>query len=57
MGFPADGRQTEFTGSAIWHVGPEGRLARNWAERYSFELFRDLQGVSDVHDPFAVSRK
>jgi len=57
MGFPADRRPIEFTGNAIWHVGPEGRLVRNWVERSAFELFRDLQGVSDVDDPFAVARK
>ncbi|BCF92246.1 MULTISPECIES: ester cyclase [Paraburkholderia] len=56
MGFPADRRPVEFTGNAIWHVS-EGRLVRNWVERSAFELYRDLQGVSHVHDPFAVARK
>ena len=57
MGFPADQRRIEFTGNAIWHVDAEGRLVRNWVERSAFELFRDLKGVSDVDDPFAVARK
>jgi hypothetical protein len=56
MGFPADQRPIEFTGNAIWHVGPEGRFVRNWVERSAFELFRDLQGTSDAQDPFAVAR-
>ncbi|MFM0093619.1 ester cyclase [Paraburkholderia sediminicola] len=30
MGFPADQRPIEFTGNAIWHVGPQGRFVRNW---------------------------
>ncbi|MFM0337016.1 ester cyclase [Paraburkholderia fungorum] len=57
MGFPADQRPIEFTGNAIWHVGPQGRFVRNWVERSAFEMFRDLQGVSDVNDPFAVARQ
>ncbi|HEX7913073.1 MAG TPA: ester cyclase [Paraburkholderia sp.] len=57
MGFPADRRPIEFTGNAIWHVGPQGRLVHNWVERSSFELFRDLHGISHVNDPFAVARQ
>jgi hypothetical protein len=57
MGFPADWRPIEFTGNAIWHVNSEGRFVRNWVERSAFELFRDLQGLSAVHDPFAVACK
>jgi hypothetical protein len=57
MGFPADQRLIEFTGNAIWHVGPQGRFVRNWVERSAFELFRDLQGISQVNDVFAVARQ
>jgi predicted ester cyclase len=57
MGFPADQRRIEFTGNAIWLVGAGGRLVRNWVERSAFELFRDLKGMSDLDDPFAVARK
>jgi hypothetical protein len=57
MGFPADQRPIEFTGNAIWHVGPQGQFVRNWVERSAFELFRDLQGVSHPNDPFSIARK
>lgn len=56
MGFPADQRPIDFTGNAIWHVGRDGLFVRNWVERSAFELFRDLQGVSNVNDPLAISR-
>jgi hypothetical protein len=57
MGFPPDQRPTEFTGNAIWQVGPDGLLVRNWVERSAFELFLDLQGRSNVNDPLAVINK
>ena len=57
LGFPADQRPIEFTGNAIWHVGPQGRFVRNWVERSAFEMFRDLQGESHMYDPFSVARQ
>ncbi len=41
FGLPADGRSVSFTGIIIWAV-EDGRLARSWAERSSWELYREL---------------
>lgn len=41
FGLPADGRSVSFTGVAIWAV-KDGRLARCWAERSAWELYREL---------------
>ena len=41
FGLPADGRSVSFTGIIIWTV-EDGRLARSWAERSAWELYREL---------------
>lgn len=57
LGFPADQRPIEFTGNAIWHIGLDGLMDRNWVERSAFELFRELKGMSSIYDPLAIARK
>jgi putative hydrolases of HD superfamily len=41
LGLPADGRPVSFTGIAIWRIR-DGKLAECWAERASWELYREL---------------
>nr|BAP28514.1 hypothetical protein [uncultured bacterium] len=33
----------EVTGTAIWEVRDDGRLAHNWVERNAYEVFRELE--------------
>jgi steroid delta-isomerase-like uncharacterized protein len=42
LGTPADQRPIEFTGTAIWAVREDGKLAHNWVERSSWELYQQL---------------
>ncbi|GAA3838999.1 ester cyclase [Amycolatopsis tucumanensis] len=41
LGTEPDGRPIAFTGTAVWEVR-DGRLARNWVERASWELRQRL---------------
>ena len=43
FGLPADQRPIAFTGTAVWEVTPDGRLAHNWVERSAWELYQTLK--------------
>jgi steroid delta-isomerase-like uncharacterized protein len=42
FGLPPDQREVSFTGTAIWQVGEDGKLLRNWVERASWEAYQAL---------------
>ena len=42
LGTPADQREIDFTGTAVWAVDEDGTLTCNWVERASWELYRRL---------------
>ncbi|MFC4809432.1 ester cyclase [Paenibacillus sp. GCM10023250] len=42
LGSLSDDRPIQFTGIAVWEVR-DGKLAHNWVERSTYELFRQLQ--------------
>jgi len=46
LGLPADGRSVSFTGVAIWAIR-DGKLARSWVERSTWELYQELTSVQD----------
>lgn len=41
-GTEPDGQQVRMTGTAVWHVLPDGRLTHNYVERNALELLRQL---------------
>ena len=43
FGLPADGKPVAFTGNAILAVTPTGKIAHNWVERSSWELYNQLK--------------
>lgn len=44
-GTSPDGRPVHMTGTAVWSVRPDGKLAHNWVERNAFELAHRLGAV------------
>jgi steroid delta-isomerase-like uncharacterized protein len=42
MGTEPDGRPIEFTGTAVWQVGQDGKLMHNWVERAAWEQLQRL---------------
>jgi predicted ester cyclase len=42
FGLPLDGRPIEFTGTAVWAVGADGKLLHNWVERSAWETYQRL---------------
>jgi ketosteroid isomerase-like protein len=42
LGSRPDQRPIAFTGTAVWAVTPDGRLAHNWVERSAWELSKQL---------------
>ena len=44
FGTPADQRDIDFTGTAVWAVDEDGTLTCNWVERASWELYLRLTG-------------
>jgi steroid delta-isomerase-like uncharacterized protein len=46
FGLPADGREVEFSGIAIWRV-ENGKLAECWVERAALEAYRALTAPAD----------
>jgi steroid delta-isomerase-like uncharacterized protein len=42
LGTPADLRDIDFTGTAVWALDEDGTLICNWVERASWELYRQL---------------
>ena len=43
FGLPADNKPVAFTGNAILAVTPTGKIAHNWVERSSWELYNQLK--------------
>ncbi|MGD9989494.1 ester cyclase [Pseudonocardia sp.] len=41
-GTEPDGQPVRMTGTAVWHVLPDGRLTHNYVERNALELLRQL---------------
>ncbi|MFG2678158.1 ester cyclase [Streptomyces sp. NPDC048392] len=44
LGTKPDRQPISFSGTAVWEVRPDGRLAQNWVERASWELHRRMSG-------------
>jgi len=42
FGLPPDGRPIEFTGTAVWALGADGKLLHNWVERSAWETYQRL---------------
>ena len=42
LGTQPDQQPIAMTGTAVWEVGEDGKLRRNWVERASFELYQRL---------------
>ena len=42
FGLPPHARPIEFTGTAAWAVGADGKLLHNWVERSAWELYQRL---------------
>ena len=42
FGLPPDGRPIEFTGTAVWALGADGKLLHNWVERSAWETYQHL---------------
>lgn len=42
LGTEPDQQPIAMTGTAVWEVGEDGKLRRNWVERASFELYQRL---------------
>lgn len=43
-GTEPDGRPVRMTGTAVWHVLPNGKLTHNYVERNAFEVYQRLSG-------------
>jgi SnoaL-like domain len=42
LGTAPNREEIQMTGTAIWHVRPDGLLQHNWVERSSHEVYRSL---------------
>ena len=42
LGTSPDQRPIAFTGTAVWAVGADGKLLRNWVERSAWEVYQSL---------------
>jgi steroid delta-isomerase-like uncharacterized protein len=47
LGTPPDQSEIALTGTAVWAVREDGKLAANWVERSSWELFQRLRPVGN----------
>jgi hypothetical protein len=46
LGTEPDGRPISFSGTAVWEVREDGKLAHNHVERASWELYQELTGAA-----------